>query len=131
MPSVEELTQKYQDYPDRRLVEILRYSKDYISEAVEAAQLVLDQRSIQQGEIDKIVEELADKEHEKRKQSNKPLSRGEKMLFMFVPLAGLIFLLMAMTDAQSKGQSKRISEMFLFSGIGLLLFFILMWILNG
>lgn len=131
MASVEELIRKYQDYPDRRLVEMLKHRNDYISEAVKAAQAVLDKRSIKQEQIDEIIDELTQKEKEKRAESNRPLSTEEKLLFMFVPLVGLVSLLIAATEEQSKGKAKRVSEIFVFAAIGLLLFSVILWVFGN
>lgn len=130
MPKVDQLINKYQDYPAHRLIEMLQHKRDYIPEAIEAAQAVLDSRSIQQAEIDEIVIELATSEKKKRQAATKPLSTAEKLLFVFVPLLGLVYLLFAITDAQTKGQSKRISEMVLFSGIGIVLFAVAIWLFS-
>ncbi|MCI4671506.1 MAG: hypothetical protein MRZ79_25410 [Bacteroidia bacterium] len=131
MPEVKDLIEKYQEYPDKKLIEMLRYAKDYIPQAVEAAQQILDERSIGQEEIDEIVEKLEQKEKEQLIEKTKPLSEEEKFLFLFIPIVGLIFLLIATTDAQSKGQEKRISEMWMYSGIGMGAWILILFLLNG
>ena len=104
MPSFIDL---YAAYSNEQLVHILKYPKDYQEEAVMAAKSVLKDRNLSASYIDNILDELEVDAVVKAASAKIPLLKAEKIMYLIIPVLGLIIWSLAIIYYHEKGYKRK------------------------
>ncbi|MEO0582190.1 MAG: hypothetical protein AAF135_08220 [Bacteroidota bacterium] len=123
------LIEKYQDYPDERLLEILFHKRDYVPQAVEAAEYWVKERKLTDSRIQEIEKGFREKAQAKSKAAREPLQAWEKVLFLLIPIVGIAIFLIAQVTYADQGKSKKARDAGLYTLIGSGIWGGLLWFL--
>ena len=125
------LIEKYKDYPDERLLEIIYHKKDYRKEAVDAAEYWVASRGFSAKDIQQVQQVLKKREAAKLAEIQTPLKNWEKVLFVLIPFMGLPVLFITNVRNTTGKKSSRAHDAGLFSLIGLVIWGVIAWAIAG
>ena len=84
------LEEKYKDYTNKRLIEIVIKSEDYQPEAVETAKIILSNRDVSSSEHKEVREAIEAEEQRQKSQEKKQLETEKKVFNFFKNLSNKI-----------------------------------------
>lgn len=126
MLGTREMKEKYDAYSNKELVRILRYRTDYTQRAVSVIQELVNQRQINQEELDQILDELNEEQKEMLALADESLSYWEKLLLVCVPILGFALYLAFRFRNHKIKYSKKIGKSLTYSLLGTIIFGILL-----
>jgi len=121
-----QLKYKYAAFSNKELVKILRYRTDYTQDAVVAVQELLNQRALEQEELDQILDELNEEEQAERALDEESLSYWEKLLLICVPILGFVLYLVFGLKNRRITYTKKIARSLTYSLLGCIIFAVML-----
>lgn len=126
MLGTRELKEKYRNYDNKDLIKILRYRRDYTRKAIKAIQELVQERAIDQEELDQILDELNEEAQKNAELEEESLSYWEKLLLVCVPILGFVLYLIFRLKNRRIKYTKKIAQSLTYSLLGTIIFAVIL-----